>query len=73
MRSTIEELRIQYAFQARPVNVSLYRFYKDYVSASGSARVVSKKYFEKYINRIIDDQYIQKNRISSTFWLNGGN
>jgi len=72
MRSVIEELRIQYAFQARAVNVSLYRFYKDYVSASGDGRVVSKRYFEKYINRIIDDQYIHKNRISSSFWLNDG-
>ena len=72
MRSVIEELRIQYAFQGRPTNVSMYRFYRDYVNTSGNSRVVSKRYFEKYINRIIDDQYIQKNRILSTFWLNEG-
>ena len=47
-----------------------YVMYCKYSNNNGKLLTVSKKYFYKYIDRIIPEQYIQNNYILFSFWKN---
>ena len=51
-------------------DISFVDFYKFYCKYSKKEKkiVVSKKYFEKYINKIIPTKYLDKNMILNTYW-----
>ncbi len=39
-----------------------------YINNQGKLLTVSKKYYYKYINKVIPDQYIKDGRILLTYW-----
>ncbi len=45
-----------------------YTYYCDYVNETGMNFIASKQYFEKYIDRIVPQQYIVNNYIELEFW-----
>ena len=45
-----------------------YEYYCEYATKHGHNFIVSKQYFEKYIDRIVPQQYIENNYIKKEFW-----
>ena len=66
-----KELRTIYKFSPDSFEKGVDYAYLDYSKLCDDKykfRVVSKRWFEKYINRIIPEKYIIKKRILNTFW-----
>lgn len=71
LRAVINSLRADYKFSPEPFEKGVHNIYIDYCKVAKERfnyNIVSKKYFEKYINQIIPDKYIIKNRISKCYW-----
>ena len=52
-------------------DIPIYNLYKNYCSKileSKTQKTVSKKYFEKYITRIIPAEYIKDNQLLKEYW-----
>ena len=45
-----------------------YKAYCSYSVTNNKINIVSKKYFEKYIDKLIPDEYLQHNVISKEYW-----
>ena len=45
-----------------------YVMFCKYINNQGKLLTVSKKYYYKYINKVIPDQYIKDGRILLTYW-----
>ena len=45
-----------------------YKSYCSYSVTNNKINIVSKKYFEKYIDKLIPDEYLQHNVISKEYW-----
>jgi hypothetical protein len=72
MENIIQQVKIDYNFY-KEYDVSIYTLYKDYCSKileSDGKKTVSKKYFEKYITRIIPAEYIKDNQLLKAYWVN---
>ena len=72
MEDIINQLKVDYNF-CQEEDISIFKLYKDYCkkildSSSSSKRTVSKKYFEKYISKIIPSEYIKDNRLLKEYW-----
>jgi len=72
MEDIINQLKVDYNF-CQEEDISIFKLYKDYCkkildSTSSSKRTVSKKYFEKYISKIIPSEYIKDNRLLKEYW-----
>jgi len=71
IRDILEDLKITYKFSPDAYEKGVYKVYNDYCAKATKKfnyRIVSKKYFEKYIHQIIPDKYIIKNRILNDYW-----
>jgi len=67
----LEDLRITYKFSPESYEKSIDSVYTDYCARSTNKfnyKVVSKKYFEKYISQAIPDRYIIRKRILNDYW-----
>ena len=72
MENILQQVKIDYNFY-KEYDVSIYTLYKDYCSKileSDNKKTVSKKYFEKYITRIIPAEYIKDNQLLKEYWTN---
>ena len=70
MEDIINQLKVDYNF-CQEEDISIFKLYKDYckkILDSSSKRTVSKKYFEKYISKIIPSEYIKDNRLLKEYW-----
>jgi len=70
MEDIINQLKVDYNF-CQEEDISIFKLYKDYckkILDSPSKRTVSKKYFEKYISKIIPSEYINDNRLLKEYW-----
>jgi len=66
----INQLKVDYNF-CQEDDISIYQLYKDYckrILGTISKRTVSKKYFEKYISKIIPSEYIKDNQLLKEYW-----
>lgn len=71
MKAIIENIRISINFSPDMFEKSIQNIYEEYCSRAKSQfnyRIVSKKYFEKYINKIIPSEFIIGKRISNEYW-----
>lgn len=60
-------------FKENPPNKDIrlldaYKAYCSYSVTNNKINIVSKKYFEKYIDKLIPDEYLQHNVISKEYW-----
>jgi hypothetical protein len=72
MGDIINQLKVDYNFCDED-DVSIYQLYKDYckkILETLNTRTVSKKYFEKYISKIIPSEYIKDNQLLKEYWNN---
>jgi hypothetical protein len=70
MEDIINQLKVDYDF-CQEEDISIFKLYKDYckkILDTSSKRTVSKKYFEKYISKIIPSEYIKDNRLLKEYW-----
>ena len=70
MEDIINQLKVDYDF-CQEEDISIYKLYKDYckrILDTTSKRTVSKKYFEKYISKIIPSEYIKDNQLLKKYW-----
>jgi len=70
MEDIINQLKVDYNF-CQEEDISIYKLYKDYckrILDTTSKRTVSKKYFEKYILKIIPPEYIKDNQLLKEYW-----
>ena len=70
MEDIINQLKVDYDF-CQEEDISIYKLYKDYckrILDTTSKRTVSKKYFEKYISKIIPSEYIKDNQLLKEYW-----
>ena len=68
----LKELKLKYKFSPNLYENSIDSMYHDYCNTCRndySYKIVSKNWFTKYINQVIPDQYIKKNRILNSYWL----
>ena len=68
----LQQLKVDYNFY-KEYDVPIYTLYKDYCSKIlniNNKKTVSKKYFEKYITRIIPAEYIKDNQLLKEYWTN---
>ena len=73
MKIIIEDIKLSYKFYPGMYEKSIQNIYMEYCMKAKNKfdyKTVSKKYFEKYINQVIPDKYIQKKRILNDFWIN---
>ena len=66
----INQLKVDYNF-CQEEDISIFKLYKDYckkILETPSKRTVSKKYFEKYISKIIPSEYIKDNQLLKEYW-----
>ena len=71
MRDVINQLKVEYNF-CQEEDIPIYKLYKDYckiILDTTSKRTVSKKYFEKYISKIIPSEYIKDNQLLKEYWF----
>ena len=70
MNEILNQLKVDYNFY-QDDDISIYKLYKDYCSKileSTNGKTVSKKYFEKYITRMIPVKYIKENQLLKEYW-----
>jgi hypothetical protein len=69
MEDIINQLKVDYNF-CQEEDMTIYKLYKDYCKRilDTSQRTVSKKYFEKYILKIIPSEYIKDNQLLKEYW-----
>lgn len=71
MKHVIEDIKITFKFSPEMFDKSLQNIYEEYCRRSKTKfdlKIVSKKYFEKYITKIIPSNYIIGKRVSNEFW-----
>ena len=69
----IEDLKLKYKYNDNVYEHSIDSLYSDYCNTCKNDytyRIVSKNWFSKYINQVIPEKYINKNRILNDFWKN---
>ena len=72
MREILNQLKIDYNFYQEE-DIAIFKLYKDYckkILDTNSNKTVSKKYFEKYITKIIPSEYIKNNNLLKEYWTN---
>jgi len=72
MKDIIHQLNVDYNF-CQEEDLPIYQLYKDYcnkILETTTTRTVSKKYFEKYIPKIIPSEYIKDNQLLKEYWSN---
>ena len=72
MEDIINQLKVDYGF-CQEEDIPIYKLYKDYckkILETTSQKTVSKKYFEKYISKIIPSEYIKDNQLLKEYWTN---
>ena len=72
MREILNQLKIDYNFYQEE-DIAIFKLYKDYckkILDTNSNKTVSKKYFEKYITKIIPSEYIKNNKLLKEYWIN---
>jgi len=70
MDDIITQLKVDYDF-CQEEDISIYKLYVDYckrILEMTDKRTVSKKYFEKYIAKIIPSEYIKDNHLLKEYW-----
>jgi len=70
MREILNQLKLDYNFYQND-DVQIYKLYKDYckkILEGTTHKTVSKKYFEKYITKIIPSEYIKDNKLLKEYW-----
>ena len=71
MKTVIDDIKISYNFSPEMFNKSIKSVYEEYCARSKSRfnyNIVSKKYFEKYLNKIIPQKFIIGKLISNDYW-----
>ena len=71
MKTVIDDIKISYNFSPEMFNKSIKSVYEEYCARSKSKfnyNIVSKKYFEKYLNKIIPQKFIIGKLISNDYW-----
>ncbi len=66
----INQLKVDYNF-CQEEDIAIVKLYRDYctkILETPLKRTVSKKYFEKYISKIIPSEYIKDNRLLRQYW-----
>jgi predicted N-acyltransferase len=72
-KSIIEDLKLKYKYNENLYENSIDSLYADYCNTCKNEynyKIVSKNWFSKYINQVIPEKYINKNRILNDFWKN---
>ena len=67
----IEDLKLKYKYNENFYESSIDSLYSDYCNTCKNEynyRIVSKNWFTKYINQVIPEKYINKNRILNAYW-----
>uniref|UniRef100_A0A6C0C6C3 Uncharacterized protein n=1 Tax=viral metagenome TaxID=1070528 RepID=A0A6C0C6C3_9ZZZZ len=70
MNDIINQLKVDYNF-CQEEDIAIFKLYRDYctkILETPLKRTVSKKYFEKYISKIIPSEYIQDNNLLKQYW-----
>ena len=73
MNVVIGDIKISYNFSPGTFNKSIQNIYEEYCTRAKNKfnfNIVSKKYFEKYITKIIPKKYLIGRIISNDFWIN---
>ena len=75
IQAALDHIRLKYSHEDRVGSVSFHGLYKAYckeiLAADSSA--VSKHYFEKYIDQIVPEKYIEGQKLVAGYWApNGG-
>ena len=71
IKIVIKDIRVSYNFSPDMFEKGITNLYQEYCNRAKSKfeyRIVSKKYFEKYINKIIPKKFIIGRKISNDFW-----
>ena len=71
IKVVIKDIRVSYNFSPDMFEKGITNIYQEYCNRAKSKfnyRIVSKKYFEKYINKIIPKKFIIGRKISNDFW-----
>lgn len=72
METVISDIKISYNFSPGMFNKSIQSIYEEYCTRAKNKfnfNIVSKKYFEKYITKIIPEKYLIRRLISNEFWI----
>lgn len=72
MSIVIGDIKISYNFSPGMFNKSIQSIYEEYCTRAKNKfnfNIVSKKYFEKYITKIIPEKYLIRRLISNEFWI----
>ena len=72
MKEILNQLKVDYNFYQEE-DIAIFKLYKDYckkILETKSNKTVSKKYFEKYITKIIPSEYIKNNNLLKEYWTN---
>jgi len=72
MKTVISDIKISYNFSPGMFNKSIQSIYEEYCTRAKNKfnfNIVSKKYFEKYITKIIPKKYLIGRLISNEFWI----
>lgn len=72
MSTVIGDIKISYNFSPGMFNKSIQSIYEEYCTRAKNKfnfNIVSKKYFEKYITKIIPEKYLIRRLISNEFWI----
>lgn len=72
METVIGDIKISYNFSPGMFNKSIQSIYEEYCTRAKNKfnfNIVSKKYFEKYITKIIPEKYLIRRLISNEFWI----
>ena len=72
MGTVISDIKISYNFSPGMFNKSIQSIYEEYCTRAKNKfnfNIVSKKYFEKYITKIIPEKYLIRRLISNEFWI----
>ena len=72
MKTVIGDIKISYNFSPGNFNKSIQSIYEEYCTRAKNKfnfNIVSKKYFEKYITRIIPKKYLIGRLITNEFWI----
>lgn len=72
MSTVIADIKISYNFSPGMFNKSIQSIYEEYCTRAKNKfnfNIVSKKYFEKYITRIIPKKYLIGRLVTNEFWI----
>lgn len=72
METVIGDIKISYNFSPGMFKKSIQSIYEEYCTRAKNKfnfNIVSKKYFEKYITKIIPEKYLIRRLISNEFWI----